>query len=274
MKLLNFDPLREEKYSPLPGLIHKYSNRVLVMITSRCAEYCCFCTRKRIKNADFEITEKQILAIKKYLLKNHKIKEVIFSGGDPLMAPGTFLRALNILGKVKSIKIIRVHTRLPISSGRLLSRKILSAFAAERSKPIYLCLHVNRLNEINPEAIATIECLRKTGIILLSQTVFIRGFNDSVSILEKLFSRLIELGVKPYYIFHCDPVRGNEKYIVGINKEIEIMSQLRRRLSGLAFPLHTVDAPGGSGKVPAPTDFWTKDRRHFRDFRGNKIEIY
>lgn len=273
MKADKSDPLMEEKYSPLPGLIHKYSNRVLVIITSKCAEYCDFCTRKRIRGSDFEISEQQLIAIKKYLVKNKKIKEVIFSGGDPLMAPEPLIKALDVLGKVKSVKIIRIHTKIPVVRPQLVNRKIINTLSAESAKPLYLCLHINHPKEINSLSIAAVERLRKAGVILLSQTVFIKGLNDSVSVLERLFSQLIELGIKPYYLFHCDPVCGNKKYIVSINKEIKIVSELRRRLSGLAFPMHAIDAPAGLGKVLAPTDYWNFNSSFFRDFSGKKIRI-
>jgi lysine 2,3-aminomutase len=171
------------------------------------------------------------------------------------------------------IKIIRLHTRVPVSNPQLIRKEVLKTFS-QLKQPLYLSIHFEHPDELTPQTIKAINNLRKTGAILISQSVFLKGINDSYKILEELFTKITELGIRPYYIYHCDPVRGIEHFIVPIKKEIEIMTKLRKNLSGIAFPTHVIDSPNGSGKIPVPMDFWKFNKKHFKDFKGKKIKIY
>lgn len=274
---LSLDPLGEEKHKKVKGLIHKYPKRVLIELTLNCASFCRFCTRRR-EVSDVQkgkLSKKDIDKMIKYIRSQPEISEVIFSGGDPLTVPKLLIYALKRFSELKQVKIIRVHSRVPVSDPRLLTQKILDTFSKiNKKKPVYLSIHFEHPDELTPQTIKAINNLRKTGAILLSQSVFLRGINDSYKILEKLFLKLSEFGVRPYYIFHCDLVRGIEHFIVPIEKEIEIMTKLRKNLSGIAFPFHVVDSPNGSGKIPLPLNFWNFKSSSFSDFQGKKIEMY
>jgi len=271
------DPLQEDTYKPVKGLIHKYPKRVLIELTLNCASFCRFCTRRR-EVSDIEkgkLSKKDIEKMIDYVKSQPEINEAIFSGGDPLTVPKLLIYALNRFSKLRQIKILRVHTRVPVSDPRLLTKEILNTFSkVNKQKPLYLSIHFEHPDELTPKTIKAIKNLRKTGAILISQSAFLKGINDSYKVLEKLFTRLSELGVRPYYIFHCDLVKGIEHFIVPIEKEIEIMTRLRKNISGIAFPFHTIDAPRGSGKIPIPLNFWKFNKSSFKDFNKKKIKMY
>lgn len=270
------DPLLEDKFSPVKGLCWKYSKRVLIELTMNCAAFCRFCTRRR-KVSDIKkgmLTEKDIAKIASYIESKPEISEVIFSGGDPLLVPDLLILALKKISGLPQVKIIRVHTRVPVSNPKLLSKDVLRALAQIKKVPVYLSIHFEHPDELTPDTIKAVRQLRKTGAILLSQSVFLKNINDSYSILEKLFTQLTELGIRPYYIYHCDLGRGIEHFIVPIEKEIRIMTKLRKNLSGIAFPFHVIDSPNGSGKIPIPLNFWQFNKARFKDFNGKKIEAY
>jgi len=265
------DPLLEEQFTPVKGLVHKYRNRALILLTMACASYCRFCTRQRSVS---EIKKCQIFPedLNKMVdyIKNHpQIREIILSGGDPLVVPKTLKMALEKFSSLAQIKIIRIGTRVPVSDPKLVTDDLLSVFRKVK-QPLYILIHFEHPAEITPETIGAIEKMRKAGAILFSQSVFLRGVNDKVEILEELFSKLVEIGVKPYYIFRCDPVKGSEHFWVKPEKEIEIMTELRKRLSGLAYPMYVVDAPNGSGKIPVPLNFWKFERDYYKDFNGKE----
>ncbi len=268
------DPLLEEEFTPVRGLVHKYPNRVLILLTMACASYCRFCTRQRsvsdIKKG--EIKEKDLNEMVKYLKKHPEVKEVILSGGDPLVVPEILKKALKVFSSLPQIKIIRIGTRVPVSDPDLVTKDLLAAFKEVRP-PLYLMIHFEHPAEITPQTVRAIEKLRKAGAILFSQSVFLKGVNDKVEVLEELFSRLVEIGVKPYYLFRCDPVEGSESFWVEPEKEIEIASELRKRLSGLAYPVYVIDAPSGSGKIPVPLNFWQFNLSNYQDFLGKKQKI-
>lgn len=230
-KKLFLDPLLEDKFTPIKGLCHKYPHRVLILLTMSCASFCRFCTRRR-KVSDIKkgrLTKKDILRMIKYLKSRPEVNEVIFSGGDPLLVPNLLIYALKKFSALPQIKIIRLHTRIPVSNPRLLTKRVLQAFSKIKNQPLYLSIHFEHPDELTPQTIKAIEDLRKTGAILLSQSVFLKGINDSYQVLEELFIKLVELGVRPYYIFHCDLVKGIEHFIVPIEKEIKIMTKLRKK---------------------------------------------
>jgi len=268
------DPLLEEKYEKTKGLIHKYRSRVLILLTLSCASYCRFCTRRR-KVSDIKkgvITKADIKKMLAYLLKNPDINEVIFSGGDPLMVPEILKYALKVFSQLPQIKIIRIGTRAPVSNPKLITKDILAAIKKIK-QPVYVGIHFEHPDELTEETIRACEKLRKAGAILFSQSVFLKGVNDSYKILEKLFSRLIEIGVRPYYLYRCDPVKGISHFRVPFKKEIEIATKLRKNLSGLAWPTYVIDTPDGSGKIPVPLNFWKFNKKEFRDFLGEQKRV-
>jgi len=267
------DPLMEEKFIKIRGLIYKYSKRVLIELNNICPIYCQFCTRKRktFLEKKWQLNKKELECILVFLGENKEIREVIISGGDPLMSSKELIFLLKKIEGLKNIKVIRIHTRMPITAPKKIDDDIFNALS-DIKKSVYLSIHCNLVEEISNESVEILEKFKKTGVILYSQSVFLRGINDSVEKLEKLFEKLLELGVRPYYIYHCDPVLGAEKFMVSFKKEKEIMTELRKRISGLACPLYVIDVPMGSGKIPVPLNFW-KDSKSFFDFNNNLIEI-
>ena len=268
------DPLLEEEHTKVRGLVHKYENRVLILLTLNCAAYCRFCTRRRDVSQVRKgvITEDDLKKMKSYMEKHPQIKEIILSGGDPFTIPVLLEKALRMFSSMPQIKIIRIGTRLPVSDPKKINTKFIKILSVVEKQSLYIMIHFEHPEEITKETERAILRLRKAGAILFSQSVFLKGVNDSFNILYDLFSRLIEIGVKPYYLFRCDPVKGAEHFIVDIRKEIEIASKLRRSLSGLACPMYVVDAPEGSGKIPVPLDFWDLKLDEYRDSEGKTIK--
>ncbi len=267
------DPLMEEHFTKMKGLVFKYPKRVLIELNNICPVYCQFCTRKRktFKKIKWELTKEETKNILDFLKNNLEINEVIISGGDPLVSPVLLINLLNKLEKQKNIKVIRIHTRMPITTPKKINQNIFD-FLKKYKKIVYLSIHCNLANEITNESVAVFNKFRKSGVILYSQSVFLKGINDSVEKLEELFEKLLELGVRPYYIYRCDPVVGLENFIVPFEKEKEIMTELRKRISGLACPTYVIDSPNGMGKIPVPLNFW-KNKTIMKDFKGKKIKI-
>ncbi|HAT03557.1 MAG TPA: lysine 2,3-aminomutase [Candidatus Magasanikbacteria bacterium] len=268
------DPLNEEMYSPVRGLVHKYENRVLVLLTMNCAAYCRFCDRRRsvseIKKGI--ITAKDIDVMCAYVTKHPEIHEVIFSGGDPLTVPEILKQALQKFTSLSQIKIIRIGSRLPVSNPLRITSQVLDALRVVKKQPLYMMLHFEHPAEITPETVKAVKKLQSVSTMSLSQSVFLKGVNDSEDILCELFTRLVEIGVKPYYLFRCEPVRGAEHFIVPFDREVEIATRLHERLSGLSVPSYVIDVPGGVGKVPVALNFWKVNRSSFTDFQGKKVK--
>jgi len=267
------DPLTEEQFTKIKGLIYKYPKRVLIELNNICPIYCQFCTRKRktFVEEKWQLNKKELGDILVFLEKNKEIKEVVISGGDPLMSPKELIFLLKKLEKMEKIKIIRIHTRMPITAPEKINNDIFD-FLDNLKKNVYLSVHCNLASELDINSIRVFRRFRKAGVILYSQSVFLKGINDSVEKLEKLFEKLLEFGVRPYYIYRCDPVVGLENFVVPFEKEKEIITELRKRISGLACPTYVIDAPMGCGKIPVSLNFW-KDDKSFFDFNNKLIEI-
>lgn len=268
------DPLMEDQFVKTRGLVHKYPNRVLIELTLSCASYCRFCTRRRMVSdiKKLMLTEKDIDNMYRYLKSRPDINEVVISGGDPFTVPATLKYALQRFDEVKSITIIRIHTRVPVSNPHLI-RPAFYTVLKKIKKPLYISIHFEHPDEITKPTVEVIKKLRACGATLLSQSVFLRGVNDNYEILYKLFRRLPELGISPYYIYRCDPVAGAEHFIVPFEKELEIMTKLRANLSGIACPTYVIDAPNGSGKIPVPLNFWEFNKDFFKDFLDKHIDV-
>lgn len=270
------DPLIEEEYTATRGLVHKYGNRALVLLTMNCAAYCRFCTRRR-SVSDIKkgvITETDLNKMVAYVKKHPEIKELIFSGGDPLTVPALLKQALKKLGMLPQIKIVRIGTRTPVSNPRLVNKGALAALKQIKNKPLYILVNFEHPSEITMATVAAIKRLQANCTMILSQSVSLRGVNDKVETLYELFTRLVEIGVKPYYFYRCDPVKGAEHFIVPFKKEVAMFTKLRSRLSGLATPLYVIDAPNGAGKIPVPLDYWEYKKDKFKDFNSKMIKVW
>ena len=269
------DPLLEEEHTVVRGLVHKYGNRALLLLTMNCAAYCRFCTRRR-KVSDIKkgiITHHDLDKMVAYLKKHPEIKELILSGGDPLTQPVILKKALQKFTKLPQIKIIRIGSRLPVSNPQMVNSQVISALKLVKKQPLYIMLHFEHPDEITPATVRAVKKLQAVSSMMFSQSVFLKGVNDNVPVLYELFSKLLEIGIKPYYLYRCDYVKGAEHFIVDFKREIKIMTELRARLSGLACPMYVIDAPSGAGKIPVPLNFWQFDKTHFKDFNGKKLKF-
>lgn len=279
-KFQNLDPLSEDSHQPVKGLVHKYENRALIKVSYRCAAHCRFCTRiRQIGTLEGDLKdEKAIQNIIDYIKVHTEITDVILSGGDPLYTPKQTLTILEELENIESVKVIRIGTRLPIHNPKsfdapLLQKVLDKITAIQKKKPVVILIHFEHPDELTTEVIDVIKQLKQTGATILSQTVFLKGINNSFETLKQLFENLYWNGVLPYYIYRCDYVQGLEHYVCDINEEIEIMTELRKVLSGIAYPTYIVDVEG-KGKIPVPLAFWSNsDISKCKDFADNQINL-
>ena len=244
------DPLDEENLSPVPNLVHKYPDRALFLVHNQCAVYCRFCTRKRkVGTKNMPVSMKTINAGLDYLRQSVAVKDVLVSGGDPLLLEDDKLDyILSHLRAIKHVDIIRIGSRVPCTLPIRVTKKL--AATIKRHHPLYINTHFNHPDEITP-AVATACCrLADAGIPLGSQTVLLKGVNDDPEIMKQLLYKLLRIRVKPYYLFQADMTKGTNHFRTSIEKGLEIMHNLIGHISGMAVPTFAVDAPGGGGKVP------------------------
>lgn len=244
------DPVGEEKSSPVPGLVHRYPDRVLLLATDRCASYCRFCTRSRlVSGASGYGFSPNIDEALKYISRNNRIRDVLISGGDPLLLSDEKINSLlSRLRGIPHIEFIRIGTRTPVFLPQRITPKLCEILKSHGV--IWMSIHVNHPNEISRETAEALERLAFAGIVLGSQTVLLRGVNDDSETMRSLVHRLLQVRVRPYYLYACDPILGSSHWRVPAEKGIEIIRSLRGWTSGYAVPQFVIDAPGGGGKVP------------------------
>ncbi|MGQ9663331.1 MAG: KamA family radical SAM protein [Kiritimatiellia bacterium] len=244
------DPLAEDSHMPVPGLVHRYRDRALVLATTACAVYCRHCTRKRVAGqTESYLSAVNLTRITEYLSVHPEIHDVVISGGDPfIMRTSALERVVRAVRAVPTVEIIRIGTRTPVVLPMRITEELVQML--RRYHPVYVNTHFNHPIELTPEAEAACMRLVDAGIPVANQTVLLRGVNDNPQVMAELFRRLVRVRVRPYYLFQCDLVRGVEHFRTPLAKGIEIMEYLRGRLSGLAIPTFVVDTPGGKGKVP------------------------
>lgn len=242
------DPIGDKPKTVIPGLIHRYPDRVLLNLTQTCAVHCRFCFRKNLLgNKNLKIDFKKIIT---YLKKHKEIWEVILSGGDPLMIPEKQVKEIfKELGKISHIKNIRIHTRVPVVAPDLVKVSTF-AKALPQGKNLTLVVHINHPREITKEFTSIIRKFQKIGAIVLSQTVLLKDVNNKSETLAELFRGLIQSGVKPYYLHHLDIAKGTHHFRVSIEEGKKIFSKLRDNVSGICIPEYVVEIPGGLGKIP------------------------
>ncbi|MEK7729737.1 MAG: lysine 2,3-aminomutase, partial [candidate division KSB1 bacterium] len=249
------DSLAEDKHSPVPGLVHRYPDRVLMLVTTQCATYCRYCTRSRIVgDASAQFNRKEFDMQIEYLERTPQVRDVLLSGGDPLIVPPKILDYL--LGRLRAIphiEIIRIGSRVPI----FLPQRIDDEFCEILAKyhPLWMNIHFNHPKEITPEIARACDKLSRAGIPLGNQSVLLAGVNDSVHIQRKLVHELVKIRVRPYYLYQCDLVEGAGHFRTPVSKGIEIIEGLRGHTSGYAVPTFVVDAPGGGGKIPVGPNY-------------------
>ncbi|WP_022671088.1 KamA family radical SAM protein [Hippea alviniae] len=264
------DPLNEKRFTKAKGLIHRYPDRVVLTITNQCFVYCNFCFRKHNweEFEGFDLNEAE-----NYIRNHPSIREVLISGGDPLTLSNRELE--NILKRIKdipNIKIIRIGSRVLTAFPQRIDEKLINIL--RKYLPLWFAIHINHPDEITELFKTKARMLIETGITIVSQTVLLKEINDNSHTLEELFCKLVEIGIKPYYLFGCDQAEANEDYRVSIDKALRIMEDLRFRISGLCMPVFAFDLPEGGGKVVLEPDRIikrVKNRYIFRNFEGRKI---
>ncbi|HNR95968.1 MAG: L-lysine 2,3-aminomutase [Chloroflexi bacterium ADurb.Bin180] len=244
------DPLSEDADSPVPGLVHRYPDRVLLLVTDQCAAYCRHCTRRRLVGVKSErMRPEDMRRAVQYIAHHSEVRDVLISGGDPLLLSENALEPLlKGLRSIPHVEIIRIGTRVPV----FLPQRITPELTRMLSKyhPLFINIHFNHPRELTPETVAACARLADAGIPLGSQTVLLRGINDCPHIIKDLMQALLRARVRPYYMYQCDLSQGISHFRTSIAKGLEIIEHLRGHTSGLAIPTFALDAPGGAGKVP------------------------
>lgn len=249
------DPLHEDADSPVPGLTHRYPDRVLFLITDQCSMYCRHCTRRRFAgNSDCAMPLEQIDKAIDYIAKTPVIRDVLLSGGDALLVSDERLEyIIKKLRAIPHVEIIRIGSRTPVVMPQRITPELVSML--KKYHPIWLNTHFNHPNEITPESKRACEMLADAGIPLGNQSVLLRGVNDCVHVMKDLVHELVKIRVRPYYIYQCDLSMGLEHFRTTVSKGIEIIEGLRGHTSGFCVPTFVVDAPGGGGKIPVMPNY-------------------
>ncbi len=269
------DPLGEDHDSSVPGLVHRYPDRVLFLATGFCSTYCRYCTRSRMvgeTGGEYEFSKSQWEAALQYIAAHPEIRDVLISGGDPLTLSDDRLDYL--LGRLRAIEhveFIRIGTKAPV----VLPMRVTPALTAMLKKhhPIWMSIHFTHPDELTPEVTESTARLADAGIPLGSQTVLLKGINDDINVMKPLMHGLLKRRVKPYYLYQCDPITGSAHFRTPISKGLEIIEGLRGHTTGYAVPQFVIDAPGGGGKIPLLPDYVVGrdgDDLILRNFEGNQ----
>ena len=262
------DPLGEQKNSPVPRIIHRYSDRVLFLITDICSVYCRYCTRKHFTGQDQALAKpEEYQAALEYLRSRKGIREVILSGGDPLTVSDQQLeKVLKDLRAIPHLEIIRIGTRMPVVAPMRVTEKL--AQMIRKYKPVFVMTHFNHPRELTAEAAQAVETLVDHGIPVMNQMVLLNGINNHPAIVQALSRRLLFLRVKPYYMFQCDPSVGTDHLRTSIENSLELQKELWGHLSGLAMPMLSVDIPEGGGKTTLVPNFEISKSEGKRIYKG------
>jgi lysine 2,3-aminomutase len=265
------DSLAEDAHSPVPGLVHRYPDRVLMLVTTQCASYCRYCTRSRIVGDPTQtFSSKDFEAQLDYLRQTPQVRDVLLSGGDPLtLAPKVLERLLSALREIPHIEIIRIGSRVPVFMPQRINDELCEML--QKYHPLWLNIHVNHPNEITAELAEACDRLSRAGIPLGNQAVLLAGVNDDPHIQRRLVHDLVRIRVRPYYLYQCDLVHGAGHFRTPVGKGIEIIEALRGHTSGYAVPTYVVDAPGGGGKIPLNPNYLISYSDHkivLRNYEG------
>ena len=269
------DILLEKANTPVKGVVYKFAGRVLVLLSYTCAANCRYCERQDRVGVGLDgqgrLLPDEIHRIVDHIARTPEITEVILSGGDPLTHPKGIQLICSLLAKLPQIRIMRIHTRVPVQYPRMVDLELLG----EAIKPFptfYFSVHIDHPDEFTAETEPVILAIRRLGFILLAQTVFLRGVNDDVAVLYRLFTRMAELGIRPYYIYHCQAIPTTMRFVMPLEVEMSIMTQLREQLSGVAYPAHVIDLQHTKGKIIVPTEHWKVDTSVVRDYHGEWLD--
>ena len=269
------DPCGEDEHMPVPGLVHRYPDRVLLLVTDRCAAYCRYCTRSRVVSGVGEQhLHTEFAEAIQYIREHTEVRDVLLSGGDPLLFSDERLEhILSQLRAIRHVEFLRIGTRIPV----FLPQRITPELCAMLRKyhPLWMSIHSNHPKEATHEVREACGRLADAGIPLGNQSVLLRGVNDNAAVMKELMHKLLMMRVRPYYIYQCDPVRGTHHLRTSVRRGIEIMEALRGHTTGYAVPQYVIDAPGGGGKVPIGPEYvlaHDKQRVIIRNYEGKVFE--
>jgi lysine 2,3-aminomutase len=265
------DSLAEDRHSPVPGLVHRYPDRVLMLVTTQCASYCRYCTRSRIVGDPGQTFSRQEFEAQiEYLKRTPQVRDVLLSGGDPLvLAPKILEEILRRLREIPHIEIVRIGSRVPVFMPMRVTQELCDML--EKYHPLWINIHINHPNEISQELADACDRMSRAGIPLGNQSVLLAGVNDCVHIQRELVQKTTRIRVRPYYLYQCDLVEGAGHFRTPVAKGIEIIEGLRGHTSGYAIPQFIVDAPGGGGKIPVMPNYQISASDHkiiLRNYEG------
>ena len=260
---------------PVPGLVHRYPDRVLFLVTDRCASYCRYCTRSRVvSGAGDQDLETDYEAAFQYLEDHTEVRDVLLSGGDPLLFSDSKLeKILKRLRSIEHIEFIRIGSRIPIFLPQRITPELCSML--QKYHPLFISVHANHPRELTSEVKEALERLANSGVPLGNQSVLIRKVNDDADIMKTLVHKLLMCRVRPYYLYQMDLIKGSSHLQVPVAKGIEIIEKLRGHTTGYAIPQYVIDAPGGGGKVPINPDYMVQrneERVIVRNYEGKSFE--
>ena len=269
------DPCGEDKNSPVSGLVHRYPDRVLLLVTDQCATYCRYCTRRRLVGSNERaITQGNFEEVLKYLKTHKKVRDVLLSGGDPLLLENERLEEiLSRLRMIPHIELLRIGTRAPVTLPQRITVGLVRIL--KKYHPLMISIHFTHPKEITDAVRRACNELADGGIPLGSQTVLLKGINDKPYVMKKLFHELLKIRVRPYYIYQCDLATGTEHFRTSVATGIQIIEKLRGHTTGYAIPTYVIDAPGGGGKIPVEPDYVIskeKGKLVLRNYEGQVFE--
>jgi len=265
------DPIGDARHSPVSGVTHRYPDRVILHVTRVCDVHCRFCFRREVVGESGPLPAAELTAALAYIAATPAIREVILTGGDPLtLSPRRIAALLARLAAIAHVEVLRIHTRVPVVAPARVNPDLIAALKLRL--PVFVAIHANHEAELTPAACAALARLADAGIPLISQTVLLKGVNDSAAVLAALFRGFARNRVKPYYLHHCDLARGAGHFRTTITAGQRLMAELGGQISGLCLPRYVLDIPGGYGKVPLTPDHVRADggpgRYLLRDHRG------
>jgi len=265
------DSLGEDEHSPIPGLVHRYPDRVLFLVTDRCAAYCRYCTRSRlVSNAQDYNFHPEFERGLRYIEAHAEIRDVLLSGGDPLLLSDKKIEhLLSRLRAIPHVEFIRIGSRIPVFLPQRITPELCAVF--KKYGPIWMSIHVNHPRECTAELRSACDQLSFAGVPLGNQSVLLRGINDDAEVMKALVHRLLRMRVRPYYLYQMDLITGGSHFRVDVRKGLEIIRALRGHTTGYAVPQYVIDAPGGGGKVPINPDYVEKitdEEVVFRNYEG------
>ena len=268
------DPCAEDRDSPAPHLVHRYPDRVLLLATEHCALYCRHCTRRRLVGEHEESNSiSRFDAAIEYIKSNRKIRDVLISGGDPFVLEDQEIESLvEKLRAISHVEFLRIGTRVPVTLPQRITENLVTML--KKYSPIWISIHFNHPKEITKRCRIACEMLADAGIPLGSQTVLLKGINDRPFIMRRLMQELLQIRVRPYYIYQCDPVKGTQHFRTPVAVGINIIEKLRGHTSGYAVPTYVIDGPGGGGKIPVGPNYILSQAKGKYVLRNYKGKIY